>query len=255
MEKITNVRVHKSDQQRKDYILALETKKRLYLQNTDWTQLDDVKIKNQKQVDEWRQHLRNFKVGDNPTEEVEKRLDDIIDAKPEIQFDSNANSSGRAKTEILENKVKILEKEVFRLNKEFGESKFTDTTVEYKDEVEYVSKEKAYEIIYENFIYYKNKILMENGILEYDLTKLLLEEAVDKKFSNVESESLTLLDESTAGEDLDEIISRCKNYFSKINEIYVGLKKEEASIYNMSTEEVNKWFVTNGYRYRSKDGF
>lgn len=264
MTKIKNIRTHASDKQRRDYITSLKSKKRMYLQNTDWTQLEDVKVLNQDDVDKWRQKLRDFQIDNESGEETEKQLDQLIAQQPVIQHESNTKENLFDTTEIsdLKKKLQKLEKDnrllkeslndSFKESHEFFEDIYGKIGSKEKSEPEliYLDYNEAIEKIKELFIEYKNKTLMDNSILEYNLKRTMLEEAIDIKFSDSDSGDASLISD---GEDLESVIDQCRDYFKTINSVYLRLKKEETSIYNMSVDELDQWFNKNGYRYRCKN--
>ena len=260
MQKIKNLKLSKSYRQKQDFVTALKSKKRMHLQNTDWTQLEDVAVKNQDDIDAWRKSLRDFEIDIEANEQTERELDGIIARKPVPSYESKTEKINVEKDvkELLD-KINRLQKDNLHLRKSLNTIQLENneklekirneqTPVETEEEDIALTKDEAQKKIEELFIEYKNETLMKAGILEYNLKKLLLEEAVDKKFS--EPKERTLLSDN---DDVEEVIRECKAFFRNINSIYLRLKKEESSIYNMSIQEINNWFKENGYRYRCEN--
>lgn len=86
MEKIRNVIVEKSYRQQQDFLIALKSKKRAALRNTDWTQLGDVHVKNADGIRAWRQRLRYFVIDESANAATEDKLDKLISEMPEMEL-------------------------------------------------------------------------------------------------------------------------------------------------------------------------
>jgi hypothetical protein len=117
-----------------------------------------------------------------------------------------------------------------------------------------LTNEEAFEKLKECFNEYRANELIKQGVVEYNLKKVLLEEAIEKKLSSGYSET-PLLDQDSnnhSEEELQSIIDNCKKYFKRINELYTWLNKRERSLYNMDSNEMNEWFESHGYRYRCR---
>lgn len=235
MEKIRNLKTSKSFKQKQDYITSLRTKKKFFLNLTDWTQLYDVSVSNFEEITTWRKKLRGFSIPDDADHNTEKSLDALIQSIPDI------------------GKVRSVDPVP-----EYIEPVPSPTPVEVEVEQENVEEDilldekQAREFARTAFTEYKNQRLLDNGILEYNMMRVLLEEAID---SQTEAQSDSSLFAQCMGEDMAsyEIIENCKQYFKNINGLYARLTKEQRSLYNMSIKQLNEWFKNNGYRYRCYD--
>jgi len=247
MKKIQNVKTRQSSKQENDKILALKSKKKYYLKNTDWTQINDVRIKNNDEIKKWRKRLRDFDIDDLSYEQSEKELEKIISEMP---------------MPIIGKKVDTVDKEkeynsddISTVYKELKTIKENISTI-YKEldndnEIIELEEQEFRNVILKLFTEDANKLLMENGILEYNLMTILLEEAIDRQFSD--DSYGPLLDqylESLNSLSLEEIISNCRSFFKNINGLYTNIAKQRARMYNMSIDSLNNWCVENGHRYR-----
>lgn len=257
MQKIRNLTTKKSSKQHEDFLVASKAKKKFFLQSTDWSQLDDIEVDNIDEINEWRRKLREFSIDPNLSdEENERRLDKLVKNQPKIiaktavEKEPSSTPQRKSEEEIEKN---IKSSVMLELLEEFKDE-FSQSNKDEKVELTHLDYNNALIKALELFNEYKSQELLQNGIIEYNLKKILLEEAVDKKLS--EDVNTPLLDEHNkehTKEDLEEIIENCKQYFNKINKLYSNLNKYERSFYNMSIKELNEWFEENGYRYRCKD--
>jgi len=286
MKKITNLKTTKSYKQKKDKLSALKAKKKFHLKNTDWTQIADVNIANINQVKEWRQKLRDVKITENDIAS-EKALEDILAEMPEIQIEKFSSSTGESDNldllNTIKDKIDTLYKEINYLRSDISKNKSNIKTSEeqlaklftnfselhenvndIRNEVNNITDEmnpsnenilldeqQARKFAQEIFIKYKNEKLTDNGILEYNMMRTLLEEAIDKRMSD--DSNTPLLEEYLKCNpecSIGNIIENCKSFFKRINLLYADLAKEQQKIYNMSSHELNEWFKNNGYRYR-----
>jgi len=215
--------------------------------------LDDVYVENREEIDEWRKDLREYKIDATADESTERGLDSIIDAMPEVKYSTAVIESDTTDKEATQDFTELANKydsSLHNLSEHLKDTRGRLQDIEDRDKTQMVDKEHAHKIISDGFQQHKNRVLMENGILEYNLTKLMLEEAVDQKYAEHPVEGSLLTEDE---HDLDEIIDKCKNYFKNINKVFMNLKKDESRVYTMDTDEINDWFNDNGYRYRCKD--
>lgn len=235
MEKIRNLKTSKSFKQKQDYITSLRTKKKFFLNLTDWTQLYDVSVSNFEEITSWRKKLREFNIPDDADHNTEISLDALIQSIPDI---GNVQSADPVP--------------------EYIEPVPSSTPVEVEVEQENLEEDilldekQAREFARTAFAEYKNQRLLDNGILEYNMMRVLLEEAIDSQTEEQSDSSLfsQCMEKDTSSR---EVIENCKEYFKNINGLYATLSKEQRSLYNMSIKQLNEWFKNNGYRYRCYD--
>jgi hypothetical protein len=251
MKKIRNLTTSTTFKQKEDFLISLKAKKRFYLQQTDWTQLKDVPLRNDTELLEWRKKLRNFKIDEKADGSTKKELEKIIAEQPTPNISYNTNQDDTI-GDVSIDKFLDLERELNNLNDKI---EYTNKPQE-QNEIELLSLEECEEQLKKCFNKYKANELIENGgVVEYNLKKIMLEEAVERKLSNGKSNTPLLDQDSTdhSETELDKIINDCKEYFKNINELYTRLNKEERSLYNMNSTEINEWFESHGHRYRCKD--
>lgn len=243
MQRIRNIKTSKTEKQEKDFLVSLKAKKRFHLQSTDWTQLNDVSIFNKKEMIAWRRQLRNFPIFEDSDETTERALEKLIDQKPIIEI-VDIPTDEYVSNDQSDERIKELEQEINRVKEALN------------DEIIYLPHEDAKQKLEECFNEYRsNELIQKGNIVEYNLKKIMLEEAVEKDLSNGNS-STPLLDQDTtdhSSSELHKIINDCKSYFKNINNLYTRLNKEQRSLYNMDSNEMNEWFESHGYRYRCKD--
>lgn len=247
MQKIKNLKTTKSYKQKEDKIAALRAKKNFNLKNTDWTQLPDVQISNSNEVIEWRKELRNLEINDG--EASERILEEVLSRMPEPIV---KNSTIPQKSVIGSEKSEKLELEVVELRNELDRLKNNKAKEDEELNQEIILDEKqARSFAEEIFSEYKNKRLVDNGILEYNMMRTLLEEAIDRRISP-DSHGPLLEEYLNSNENIsiDDIIENCREFFKNINGLYVTFTKEQRNLYNMSLSELNNWFKENGHRYR-----
>jgi hypothetical protein len=191
----------------------------------------------------WRKQLRNFVISENSNEETERALEKLITKKPEVEVVDIPTGEVES-IDDQKHRIDELEREINKLKELF------------KQDVIYLSPEEAKRRLYECFNEYRsNELIRKGNIVEYNLKKIMLEEAVEKDLSDGDS-STPLLDQDTTDHsslELQKIIDDCKSYFKNINTLYTRLNKEQRSLYNMDSNEMNEWFESHGYRYRCKE--
>lgn len=216
--KIKNIKTVKTAKQINDEISLLKSKKRLELTNTDWTQLPDVPLYNREDFSAWRNKLRTLEIVSNSDE---KRLEELISEKPVPIFNEHRES----------------------------------TKVESDNYVVYEQRGCAVDAIRAFLIEEKHLRLDESDQASYPLFRLLQEELVEHEIGNTPPRFLerymkTVGLNPNATEDLKEVETTCREYFSKINEIFLEFEQKIRRVYTMSDEELDEELAKRGYRYR-----
>lgn len=253
---IRNLKTSKTEKQIQDEILSLKSKKRVQLANTDWTQLDDVPLKNAEEFRGWRKSLRDLEIT-SLTDGV--KLEEIISARPVPELGEFPDE------EILESESDFDELHVEIPVQEYSEVDFTefmdaldDVVVEEPEPPVIETREEAVAELEKKLIAEKGEELKSSDASSYALFRLLQEELIEydlgdapPKFLERYMEFLEL--NPFATEDLKEVEGICKDFFKRINDIFFKFEQKIRSVYTMSDEELTKELGERGYRYRPSE--
>jgi len=284
IQKITNVKLGKSNEKENNKWLEAKSKKITLLSLTDWTQLPDMQnLDNKEKFAHWREGLRKVDLKsefDDPSQaleflyEYQKRMpkpefskrtvrEDNTGGKDEIEklkdliyneiqrqlpnfkkCDSD-NNSLNDRVDRLENKIKTLNEKLVN----FMES--------FEKKTKYIKKEEAIQIIKKEIENKRKNDAISAGALEYPLIKERIEQAADylsddntniSDYSLLENENDNISDDEYA----KSLLNYGKKYFKKLASLEKKYLHDISSVYNMSPKELTERLQYYGYRYRCK---
>lgn len=267
---IRNIKTSKTERQIQDEVLTLKSKKNIQLVNTDWTQLGDVTLANVEEFKSWRRELRNFKIGDRSDS---SKLEEIISRKPSPIFSATTVIPETPPNDIVPEpptsidilggwkyavelsvpiKTQLDIKHEPMFEHIFEKAQEEDTTI-----VCISSREEAINTLIEFMMEEKSEELRMADSSSYALFRLLQEELIEYDYKTDDSPPKFLekymtavgLDSSIYS-DLVKVEQICKDYFSRINEIFFRFEEQTRRVYNMSNKELELELDNRGHRYR-----
>lgn len=260
---IKNIQTKRSDKQIEDeWAKVIATKKSL-LRHTDWTQLQDVNLDNKKDFLQWRKELRdlNIRKSFNNTKEAFSFLEDYKKKIPNPIFKNDKSNEENIKLNDVIKENKQLKESIADLNilvhqlkdSLLEEFKNRETAID-KDTIEEIGVEESIKFIVSEIKKEKHNKLINEGALTFSILASKMEQAVDFLSSDsTDLDSYSLLNNDSSTHDrvyAKNVIEDYKNKRKQLNNIESSYLQKEQSVYNMSSDDINEFFVNNGHRYR-----
>ena len=283
---IKNIKTEKTEKQKDNEWKSVIGHKTLLLNSTDWTQLEDVFLSNKDEFVKWRRNLRKTdlkEVFDSPEQATEflKKYEDRL-PKPVFNHavpstDDTIHVEEAEETEKKETPLHLLsmfdeirkklqddfeqKKRELEAEKEQKLKIINDKLVELEEEIKNqrepitdISLSEAHRLIISHKKRYSTEVIVDK-IIEFPILLGQVEQALDfLSDDSANIEDYYLLDNSDVAVDntsyAHSIIDSYKNFLKEQKQVKENFAKELESVYDMTLEEVNEFFETNGYRYR-----
>lgn len=258
MQKIKNLKTEKSEKQIIDEWSTVEANRCYYLTSTDWTQLPDVHLKNREEFVQWRNKVRTLQIHDFSSPiEANNFLKTFESERPKAQFEEYKPINKNSDDPRIEALDKKLDEQNVLVHQLINHMLETEKDAREED-IASIDRAESIEIILGKLTDEHHKEMIDMGALTFPLKLSQVEQALDFLASDNESSVATysLLDNETDGSDAEyaeKLIEDYKQYLKTLSVIDKRYADRCGSVYNMTTQDINDWFHSHGYRYRCSE--
>ena len=288
MVKIRNLKTEESTQQIKDAWLEVAASKNRLLASTDWTQLKDISLHNEKKFSTWRKKLRDLdlKATFETPQQAKSFLEDYKKTIPKPNWSSEveqANTENDLKEELQSFCSEKIERDIHEAKLESSkqeeqpnlkeelqsliEEKVKLSNAELLNEIYLslnqpeeapepmcVNHDEALNILKKAYRKAKNDKLLEVGVLDHTIITEKLNQAGDFLSGDDSIENYPLLIPSTDIEDpedhVKDLLKECKQYFNRLYSIEKEFANMNTTLYTMTNDEIVKELESYGHRHR-----